>query len=101
MATTEAFLMPAGPDFDPDTFGQDSGAVELTGLTHDVDGDGVLDTVTFTADDAMVVASDMDADGVADHLTFVGDVGEYAAWEFHRDENGSEHWEMTDSGTLG
>ena len=88
------------PDFDPDTFGSDSGALAVTALEHDFDGDGVLDTQVFELDDALVVATDSDGDGDADHLTIVAVEGGYSAWEFHRDADGAERWERTDSGDL-
>ncbi|CAM3174346.1 DUF6802 domain-containing protein [Prescottella defluvii] len=89
------------PDIDPASFGTDSGAVHLTGLVHDIDGDGILDTRTFEVDDAMIVATDLDGDGDADNLAIVTGDGDYSAWEFHRDADGRERWERTDSGTLG
>lgn len=101
VATTESFLVPDVPDLDPDTFGHDSGAVALTDPTHDIDGDGVLDTQTFDAGDAVVIASDLDSDGDADHLTMIHEDGAYASWEFRRDGDGVVHWQQTDGGTLG
>ncbi|QBJ96068.1 hypothetical protein ERC79_08845 [Rhodococcus sp. ABRD24] len=100
MITTEQLSGPQ-PDFDPDEFGAESGAVQLTELTHDIDGDGILDTLTVESDDAMIVATDMDGDGDADHLTIVHGHGGYSAWEFHRDDSGHERWERIDQGTLG
>jgi len=52
-------------------------------------------------DDALVVATDTDGDGDADHVTIVDGDGDYSAWQFHRDADGRERWERTDSGTLG
>ncbi|WP_257014712.1 DUF6802 family protein [Rhodococcus sp. ACPA1] len=80
MATTESFLVPDVPDLDPNTFGHDSGAVTLTDPTHDIDGDGVLDTQTVDAGDAVVVASDLDSDGEADHLRMIHEDGAYSSW---------------------
>lgn len=89
------------PDLDPDDLGAGVGAVPLPGLEFDIDGDGILDTRTFESGDALIVATDSDGDGDADHLTIVDGDGEYSAWEFHRDADGRERWERTDSGTLG
>ncbi|PTR23546.1 hypothetical protein C8K36_109128 [Rhodococcus sp. OK519] len=103
ISTVDLSEMP-GPEIDPDTFGADSGAVRLTDVAFDIDGDGVLDTQTLEVDDALVVATDTDGDGSADHIVIVGsgvDGGEYSAWEFHRDADGRERWECTDGGTLG
>lgn len=100
MITTDEWT--AGrPDVEPDEFGPDSGAVHLSDLAFDVDGDGVLDTQVFEVDDALIVATDTDGDGDTDHLTIVGGNGDYAAWEFHRDPDGHERWERTDAGDLG
>lgn len=99
MITTEE-LTADRPDIDPDEFGAESGAVSLTGAAFDIDGDGILDTQSFEVDDALVVATDTDADGDADHVTIVDGDGEYSAWEFHRDADGREHWELVDEGGL-
>lgn len=101
MATMENVPVSAASDFDPDNFGEDSGAIPLTGLTHDIDGDGILDTVIFDSGHSVVIASDMDSDGSADHLTMIQGSGEYASWEFRRDSEGVVHWEQTDDGILG
>jgi hypothetical protein len=101
VATAESFLVPDVPSFNPDTFGEDSGAVVLTAPTHDIDGDGLLDTQTFESGNALVVVSDMDGDGDADHLTTISDNGAYASWEFHRGTDGVAQWKQTDDGTLG
>lgn len=99
MITTDE-LTADPPDLDPEQFGTDSGAVYLTALAYDVDGDGVLDTQVFEVDDAIVVATDTDADGDTDHLTIVDGDGGYAAWEFHREPDGRERWERVDEGDL-
>lgn len=101
MATADSFMVGDLPDIDSEHFGLDSDAVTLTDPTHDIDGDGVLDTVTFQSGDALVVATDLDGDAVADNITMVHDDGEYEAWEFHRSEDGEPHWEQTDFGELG
>ncbi|WP_137723887.1 DUF6802 family protein [Prescottella subtropica] len=85
---------------DPGTFDTDADAVRLTELQYDIDGDGILDTVTFEAGDTLVVATDVDGDGDADHVTMVGGAGGYAAWEFHRDADGGHRWEQVDDGRL-
>ncbi|BDC74387.1 DUF6802 family protein [Prescottella equi] len=100
ISTADLQGMP-GPEIDPDTFGADSPAAPLTDAVFDIDDDGVLDTRTFEVDDALVVATDTDGDGDADHVTIVEGDGDFSAWEFHRDADGRERWERTDSGTLG
>ena len=100
ISTADLQGMP-GPEIDPESFGTDSGAVHLTDVVFDLDDDGVLDTRTFEVDDALIVATDTDGDGDADHVTIVGGDGGFSAWEFHRDADGRERWERTDSGTLG
>ncbi|MFD4366741.1 DUF6802 family protein [Rhodococcus sp. NPDC058521] len=101
MATADSFMMNDLPDIDPEHFGHDSDAVALTDPTLDIDGDGILDSVSFQSGDAMIVATDMDGDGTADNVTMVHEDGEYEAWEFHRGEDGQPHWEQTDQGALG
>ncbi|MFZ2176767.1 MAG: DUF6802 family protein [Rhodococcus sp. (in: high G+C Gram-positive bacteria)] len=101
MATAESFPIVDVPDLDPYTFGHDSGAVTLTDLTHDIDGDGILDTQTFDAGKSVVIASDMDGDGDADHVTTIHEDGAYAAWEFRRGDDGIVRWDQTDGGVLG
>ncbi|WP_305092811.1 DUF6802 family protein [Prescottella sp. R16] len=88
------------PHLDPDTFGVDADAVHLTELQHDIDGDGILDTVTFETDDTVIVSTDIDGDGDADHVTIVGGDTGYTAWEFHRDADGGHRWERVDDGRL-
>ncbi|QNG20313.1 hypothetical protein G4H71_12725 [Rhodococcus triatomae] len=97
MATMDSPLL---PELDPETFGHDSGPVALTHLTHDIDGDGVLDTQTFSVGDSTVVASDTDGDGDADHLTMFDSDGGFESWEFRRADDGSESWTRTDEGSL-
>ena len=101
MATADNFMVSDFPDVDPHQFGPDSDAVTLTDPTHDIDGDGTLDTLTFHAEDSLVVATDLDGDHLADTITTVHDDGEYEAWEFHRGEDGEPRWEQADAGTLG
>lgn len=97
MATMDSPLL---PDLDLESFGQDSGSVALTNLTHDIDGDGVLDTQTFVLGDSTVVASDLDGDGDADHLTMFDSSGGFESWEFQRGDDGTETWTRTDEGSL-
>lgn len=89
------------PDFGAHTPLDDLGAVELHSLSQDLDGDGVLDTITSAHPDATQVWSDFDHDGFADHVTVVESDGDYAAWEYHRHPDGTSEWVRTDKGTLG
>jgi hypothetical protein len=77
------------------------GAVELHHPTQDIDGDGTLDTITTTGDEAMQVWTDYDHDGFADHVTVVEKDGDYGAWEFHRHPDGTSEWVRTDHGKIG
>ena len=75
--------------------------VEMPGFEHDTDNDGILDTMSLSSDDAIVVLTDTDLDGAADHLTVVEHDGDYAAWEFRHVEAQDVTWERTDHGKLG
>ncbi|MFQ6324536.1 DUF6802 family protein [Nocardia sp. NBC_01009] len=77
------------------------GPVELHHPTQDIDGDGALDTVTTSGPEAMQVWSDYDHDGVADQVTVVEKDGDYAAWEFHHNPDGTSGWVRTDHGKIG
>ncbi|TQF69469.1 hypothetical protein FK531_10255 [Rhodococcus spelaei] len=80
--------------------GADVGELELRDPTVDLDGDGVLDSRTVTGSAGVAIASDLDGDGFADHVTTVEQDGAYAAWEAHRDPDGTLQWERTDHGRL-
>ncbi|MGW4529435.1 DUF6802 family protein [Nocardia sp. NPDC004340] len=77
------------------------GAVELSHPTQDLDADGLADTVTTGTAHAMQVWTDLDHDGYADHVTVVDSDGDYAAWEFHHNSDGTTAWVRTDGGHLG
>ncbi|MFE3446396.1 DUF6802 family protein [Nocardia sp. NPDC059180] len=89
------------PDIDASSSLDGLGAVELNSPTQDINGDGILDSITTTDDDGMHVWTDTDLDGYADHVTVVEDDGDYAAWEYHRNPDGSGEWKKTDQGRLG
>ncbi|MFE3188635.1 DUF6802 family protein [Nocardia sp. NPDC059240] len=89
------------PDFDAHSALDALGAVELAHPTQDLDGDGLLDTVTTGTDHAMQVWTDLDHDGYADHVTVVDTGGDYSAWEFHHNPDGTTAWVRTDEGHLG
>lgn len=81
----------------------DSGPVgdfSVTDPVVDLDGDGVLDTRSWSDEAGVTVASDLDGDGSADHLTRVENDGAYAAWEPWRDVDGTVRWERVDAGRL-
>ncbi|MEU1429235.1 DUF6802 family protein [Nocardia sp. NPDC005746] len=77
------------------------GAVELSHPTQDLDADGLADTVTTGTAHAMQVWTDLDHDGYADHVTVVDSGGDYAAWEFHHNSDGTTAWVRADGGHLG
>lgn len=77
------------------------GPVELTDPTQDIDGDGILDTITATGDGVTSVWTDTDLDGFADRASIVEGDGDYSAWEYHRNPDGTGEWRKTDQGTVG
>ncbi|WP_040804631.1 DUF6802 family protein [Nocardia concava] len=89
------------PGFDAHSELGEMGTVELPHPTQDLDGDGLLDTVTTTTDHAMQVWTDLDHDGLADHVTVVDGGGDYTAWEFHHHPDGTTEWVRSDRGHLG
>ncbi|MBF6212490.1 hypothetical protein IU433_18770 [Nocardia puris] len=89
------------PDIDTSSSLGGLGAVELNHPTQDIDGDGILDSITTQGEDAMQVWTDFDQDGIADQVTIVENDGDYAAWEFHRHPDGSSEWKRTDQGKIG
>ncbi|MGW5105690.1 DUF6802 family protein [Nocardia sp. NPDC004123] len=89
------------PDLDAHTELGGLGAVELSHPTQDLDADGLLDTVTTSTDHAMQVWTDLDHDGYADHVTVVDSGGDFSAWEFHHNPDGTTEWVRMDVGHLG
>ncbi|MFI5777219.1 DUF6802 family protein [Nocardia sp. NPDC051570] len=77
------------------------GSVELHDPTQDLTGDGIADTETVHGDHSLEVWTDMDHDGTADHVSIVDDSGDYAAWEFHHNPDGTTQWVRTDQGHIG
>ncbi|WP_028479304.1 DUF6802 family protein [Nocardia sp. CNY236] len=89
------------PDIDSSSSLNGLGPIELQQPTQDIDGDGVLDSVTTTNDGTVQVWTDFDHDGIADHVKIVEEDGDYAAWEFHRRPDGTSEWVRTDKGRIG
>ena len=89
------------PGFDASSSLDGLGAVEMDTPTQDLDGDGILETFTTTEPDAMSVWTDSDLDGYADELSIVENDGDYSAWEYHRNPDGTGEWRQTDRGTVG
>ncbi|WP_459547974.1 DUF6802 family protein [Nocardia sp. X0981] len=96
--------MPASGEFpglDASSSPDGLGPVEMETPTQDLDGDGILDTFTATGPESMSVWTDTDADGFADHLKVVEYDGDFSAWEYHRNPDGSGEWRQTDRGKVG
>ncbi|WP_345347403.1 DUF6802 family protein [Rhodococcus olei] len=81
-------------------WGPAGGEFAVTDPVVDLDGDGVLDTRSWSDADGVTVASDLDGDGWADHVTRVDGDGEFGSWEPHREVDGSVRWERVDAGQL-
>ncbi|GGK57048.1 DUF6802 family protein [Nocardia camponoti] len=79
----------------------DLGPVELAHPTVDISGDGIADSYSHSTPNGTEVWSDYDHDGFADHVTVVEKDGDYAAWEFRRNPDGTSEWHRTDQGKLG
>jgi arginine deiminase len=77
------------------------GSVEMHHPTQDLSGDGLPDTETVEGTHSMDVWTDMDHDGFADHLTVVDNDGDYSAWEFHHNSDGTTEWVRTEQGRIG
>lgn len=77
------------------------GPVEMESPTHDLVVDGILDTFVTTDPDSMSVWTDTDLDGYADRLSVVENDGDYSAWEYHRNPDGTGEWRQTDQGKVG
>ncbi len=89
------------PDVDAHSDLGGLGAVELHHPTQDLDGHGIPDAETVQGPHSMDVWSDLDHDGFADHLTVVDNDGDYSAWEFHHNPDGTSEWVRTDQGRVG
>ncbi len=85
---------PVSVDSGPD------GDFAVTDPVVDLDGNGILDTRSWSDGDGVTVASDLDGDGCADHVTRVDGDGAYAAWEPWRAPDGTVRWEQVDAGRL-
>lgn len=77
------------------------GPVEMETPTQDIVTDGILDTFVTNGPDSMNVWTDTDLDGYADQLSVVDGDGDYAAWEYHRNPDGTGEWRQTEQGKLG
>lgn len=58
------------------------GYLDLSAPTIDIDGDGVLDTLSFHLDGRVVVVTDTNLDGLGDRVTWVDSEGAYECWQF-------------------
>jgi hypothetical protein len=102
MPTSGEFPGLGMPSFDASSSLDGLGPVEMEPPTQDLRGDdGVLDTFTNTGPDSMRVWTDTDLDGYADQLSVVENDGDYSAWEYHRNPDGTGDWRQTDKGKLG
>jgi hypothetical protein len=101
MVTSDAFSLPELSGVDAASGLGDLGALDLRNPTVDLDGDGVLDTVTLTGADSLFVVTDTDLDGVADEVTAVDDTGEFASWRYEVGADGADGWTETDHGRVG
>lgn len=88
------------PDIDAHSPLGGLGPVELHHPSQDLDGDGVVDSITDSDPLGTSIWSDYDHDGFADHVTVVEADGDYAAWEYHRHPDGTSEWRRTDQGNL-
>ncbi|MFC4377501.1 DUF6802 family protein [Nocardia halotolerans] len=88
------------PDIDAQSSLGGLGPVELQHPSQDLDGNGVVDSITDNDVDSTTIWSDYDADGLADHVTVIENDGDYAAWEYHRFPDGTSEWRRTDQGNL-
>ncbi|MFC7446678.1 DUF6802 family protein [Rhodococcus daqingensis] len=84
----------------PHPMSPEAGEWELHAPTVDLDGDGELDTRTYSTGATLYVASDLDEDGLADHVTTVDGGGGYESWQAHRGADGEVRWARTDHGSL-
>jgi hypothetical protein len=75
--------------------------VELDHPTQDLSGHGHPDTETVHGSHAMEVWTDTHHDGHADHVTIMDNDGDYSAWEFHHNPDGTSEWVRTDHGHIG
>lgn len=89
------------PSFDASSSMDGLGPVEMETPTQDFDSDGILDTFTTTGPDSTNVWTDIDGDGFADQVSVVENDGDFSAWEYHRNPDGSGEWRQTDQGKIG
>jgi hypothetical protein len=101
MPTSAEFPGIGMPSFEASSSMEGLGPVEMESPTQDLVVDGVLDTFVTTGPEAMSVWTDTDLDGYADRLSVVENDGDYSAWEYHRNPDGSGEWRQTDQGKVG
>lgn len=89
------------PGFEAASSMDDAGPVEMQTPTEDLVTDGILDTFVTTGPDSTSVWTDTDLDGYADQLSVVENDGDFSAWEYHRNPDGTGDWRQTDQGRLG
>ncbi|TSE00256.1 hypothetical protein FOS14_07430 [Skermania sp. ID1734] len=100
MVTSNEFALPELAALDAHSSLDDLGAVALHNPIQDIDGDGVLDTLTMDSHGGLIVATDLDHDEVVDHVTLLSGSGEFAAWELRGEADGVGHWVQSDHGRL-
>jgi hypothetical protein len=84
-----------------DGFAVENGMIDLSDPTVDMDGDGVLDTISLRHDDALVVITDSDLDGYADRLTWIDSEGAFESWKAAEGAGADiDQWELINRGRL-
>lgn len=101
MPTSGEFPGIGTPSFEASSSMDGLGPVEMETPTQDLVVDGILDTFVTTGPESMSVWTDTDLDGYADRLSVVEHDGDYSAWEYHRNPDGTGEWRQTDQGKVG
>ncbi|WP_328393615.1 DUF6802 family protein [Nocardia sp. NBC_00416] len=101
MPTSGEFPGIGMPGFEASSSLDGMGPVEMESPTQDLVVDGILDTFVTTGPDSTSVWTDTDLDGYADRLSVVENDGDYTAWEYHRNPDGTGDWRQTDQGKVG